>query len=547
MSANASGNGQGGAFGGNQGGARGDGAAPAALQRAIMLHQGGRLAEAARLYRDALRQAPRHPLALHFLGLLHCQQGNFKDAVPLIEQAVAAKHDYVEAHYNLGKALQSLGRHRDAARSYERALALKPDYADARYNLGSALLALDQNDAAAAQFEKLLASDPAYPGAHNNLGSALKALDRHEPALRHFQAAVRLNAADADARYNLALMLLDMNRQEESIAEYDRVLAARPGDADAITNKGFALLALGRLKEGLPLFHGTTGRDPALRPRGRDVPLWRGEAEIRGKTLWVQDDQGFGDVIQSLRYVAALRSRGVEVLLQVKPPLADLARRSFPGVRIMTAEPPDADYRVPCMALPLALQTDSETDIPRDCPYLTADPDRAAAWRARLHARHPRAVAFAWRGNPDQANDRNRSMPLAALAPLFACPGVEFVCVQKGLSAAETATLGEFPNVVALDAELASFDDTAAVLSAVDLVATVDTSVAHLAGALARPLWVMLAFNADWRYFVGRRDWPWYPTATLIRQRTHGDWAGVVDEVRRCLLETPPGKMGEAP
>ena len=508
------------------------------LHRAIKLHRRGKLDKAVRLYRSIVRQYPRNHQAQHLLGVAYAQRGQFAEAVPFMERALAINPDFAEAHYNLGNALQALGRNEDAVRCYEKVLALNPGYADAHYNLGNALLALDRHADAIQRYEKVLALNPAYPGAYNNLGSALKALDRTADAVRCFESAVQLAPDDAAVHFNLAVALQDLVRHDEAIARYDRTLALKPGDAAAKQNKGFSLLALERFTEGAPLYLDSWHSKYKVTPEEMKIPLWLGERDIRGKRLLVQQGgQGIGDAIQGARYVPVLQGMGAECWLQVHSRLMPLMTRSFPSARVVADDecPAGMDFRIPFMTNVLALRTRTVADIPRDCPYLAVDPGLVDDWRGALRSQYPMAVGVHWRGNPDNTNDRNRSMRLETLLPLFECGGVQFVSLQKDLTDAEIALLRRFPNVKIVDAEQTDFDVAAAVVAALDLTIAVDTAVAHLSGALGRRTWIMLCFAPDWRYFVDRADSPWYPAARLYRQRSFGDWTSVVAEVADSL------------
>jgi hypothetical protein len=294
-------------------------------------------------------------------------------------------------------------------------------------------------------------------------------------------------------------------------------------------------LLLGDYEEGWELYEWRWkdwGRD-FVRPFPQ--PLWLGDAPIAGKTLLIHPEQGLGDFIQCCRYIPMVEAMGAKVLVEVTAPLVPLIstlKGSFSVVR--SGQPlPHFDFHCPIMSLPLAFRTTVET-IPANVPYLFADPARKALWQQRLGPRTRMRVGLAWSGNPSHKNDLNRSMPFRALAPWLAL-AVDFHVLQKDIRPEDAAALAQFPNVQVHSAELGDFADTAALADEMDLVISVDTSVAHLAGALGRPLWVLLPFNPDYRWFLDRSDSPWYPSATLFRQPALGDWDSVVAAVEAQL------------
>jgi hypothetical protein len=334
-------------------------------------------------------------------------------------------------------------------------------------------------------------------------------------------------------------VLCQLGRLQEAIAAFERVLALRPADGEAHFNSSFAYLLAGDYERG---FREYEWRWEALRSKlpaaAAGKPLWLGEQDIAGRTLVVFAEQGFGDAIQMARYVPLLAARGAEVAIGCAPPLAALLA-SVPGVRTVFSSQETTlpfDYHVPIMSLPRAFHT-TLASIPSQVPYLHAATPAADAWRARLAPhRASRKVGLVWAGNPKHRRDRIRSLSAELLAPLLDIAGCTFFSLQKDEAGASLAALdprGE--RVLDYTTELATLADTAALISALDLIITVDTAVAHLAGALGRPVWVLLPEAPDWRWLRGRTDSPWYPSARLFRQSERGDWSGVVQKVASAL------------
>ncbi len=536
----------------------------------MALHRAGMLGEAAALYARILAAAPHHVDALHLLGVVRHQQGRNDEALPLIGAALEFAPRNVAILSNYGLALSALGRHDAAVAAFDRALALDPKHAAALNNRAADLKELERYDEALASCERALAIAPDFADAHCNRGIVLLKLDASEEALASFDKAIAIDPADARAHSNRGAALQALERFEEAVASCDRAIALRPNYAGAFHNRALALIELGCHDEALAAFQEVFAVDPGhsaarwheallrllrgeyaagwdgyewrfkhkeigLRPRNFSVPQWRGEP-LAGRTILLHAEQGFGDTIQFARYAPMVAAQGARVILEVQPALVSLMA-SLPGIAMIVDRGdtlPAFDVHCPMPSLPLAFATALET-VPAQTPYLVAPVDRIAQWRARLPAGVPR-VGLVWSGNPRHKNDRSRSLPFDMLAPLVAIPGVDFISLQKEPRQADAEALARCGNVLDLGPKLQDFADTAAVISLLDLVITVDTSIAHLAGALGKPVWIMLPTRVDWRWLLDREDLPWYPTARLFRQRRAGDWPDVIARVRQELV-----------
>lgn len=538
------------------------GAAQAELdfERAIELQVSGRLKQADALLTAILKKSPWHFGSLHTLGVIRLQQSRLEEALTLFGKAVTSNPGSAGAHISLGNTLQALGRHEEAIERYQRALALRPLDAHAQNNLGNSYLALRRLEEAAECFRQAVARQPALDAAHGNLGTALLELNRPEEALAAYEAAIALNPRVAGTHSNLGRTLAALSRHEEAVAAYEAALALEPGLAGIHSNLGRTLVALNRHEEALLRFSRARELDPAdpqyplnlgitqlargqftagwpdyearwhspryPSPRTYRQPRWDGSAEVAGKTIFLHFEQGLGDTIQFARYVPLLTERGARVVLEVPKGLLRLFR-SLEGVAELLGPgdpPPDFDFHAPLLSLPLAFQTTIE-NIPARVPYLSAPAVETEA-----------SVGLCWAGNPGNSNDHNRSIPLRELIPLLGVPGLRFLSLQRMLRDGEEAILRAYANVdIDTDRKGIDFADTAALIAGLDLVITVDTAVAHLAGALGKPVWVLLPFSAHWAWLRDREDSPWYPTATLFRQRRPGEWSGVVERVAHAL------------
>jgi tetratricopeptide (TPR) repeat protein len=470
---------------------------PEAL-RGYALQEAGRIAEAEQVFVALLRSDPRDFYALHQLGLICCGRNQFAEAVLLLATAVELRPGAAEALCNLGLALRGLKRHEEAVEACDAALAIDPNHA----------------------------------AAHHNRGNALADLDRHEEAAAAHARAVALGPDSAESLYGLGNALRELRRHDEALATYRRALELAPGRTDIRFNIALTQLLTGALREGFAGYDHRFDKPEFAELRGRfATPAWRGDEPVAGRTVLLHPEQGMGDVIQCVRYAPLLAAQGARVIAAVTAPLQPLLA-GMPGIEAVVwdrSAPPAHDLHCPYLSLPRAFGTTLET-IPATVPYLAAPADRARAWETRLAALplpRPR-VGLVWAGNPGFANDRHRSIPLSTLAPLLATAGVQFVSLQRDLREGDETALQRLPNLVQLGEELRDFADTAAVIASLDLVISVDTAVAHLAGALGKPVWILLPRSPDWRWMLDREDSPWYPTARLFRQPRTGDWSSVV-------------------
>ncbi|NVO15103.1 MAG: glycosyltransferase family protein [Rhodoplanes sp.] len=471
--------------------------------RGYGLQEAGRIAEAEQVFMALLRRDRRDYYALHQLGLICCGRKQYAEAVLLLATAVEVRPRAAEALCNLGLALHGLTRHEEAVAACDAALAIAPNHA----------------------------------AAHHNRGNALADLDRHAEAAAAHGRAVALQPDDAESLYGLGNALRELRRHDEALAAYRRALELAPGRSDVRFNIALTQLLTGALREGFAGYDHRLDKPEFAELRGRfPTPAWTGEAPVAGRTVLLHPEQGMGDVIQCMRYGPLLAAQGARVIAAVTAPLLPLLA-GMPDIEAVVwdrSAPPAHDLHCPYLSLPRAFGTTLET-IPATVPYLAAPPDRVNAWEGRLAALPRPRVGIAWAGNPGFANDRHRSIPLSTLAPLLAADGVQFVSLQRDLRHGDETALQRLPNLVQLGEELRDFADTAAVIAALDLVISVDTAVAHLAGALGKPVWILLPYSPDWRWMLDREDSPWYPTARLFRQPRTGDWRSVVARLGEAL------------
>jgi hypothetical protein len=419
--------------------------------------------------------------------------------------------------------------------------------ADTRYFFALHLLATiaareEQWEECLRDATQALALDPRHVEVLCNRGAALRMLGRPAEALADYDRALALAPGKAEILNNRGVALAALNRHAEAIECYGAALAAAPDYARAGFNRSVSRLVVGDFDGGWADHeYRWRGGDRPMQPTASRAPRWTGREEIRGKTVLLGAEQGLGDIIMCTRYAPLLRDRGARVVLEVHPPLKALLREldGIDHVIALGEALPPHDYQVPIMSLPLAFGTRVDT-IPRDVPYVFPPAAHIERWRSALESARRPLVGLAWSGSATLRNDRNRSIPLAQLQALRDGEGT-FVSLQKDIRDADRPHLDTGRGILHFEAELADFRDTAALASLMDVVVSVDTSLAHLAGAMARPTWILLPFSPDWRWLLGRDDSPWYPTARLFRQPQPGDWETPIRRVAEAVRAMPRG------
>jgi tetratricopeptide (TPR) repeat protein len=492
-------------------------------------------AEAERVCLALLEREPRHFDALHLLGVVCLDRARLAEAIGYLTCAARERPDDAQVNYHLGTALLGEKLYQQAESVLRHSAALRPGDAGALNNLGNALGGDGRHAEAIDCYRQVLAIDAGHAPAWFNLGRNLAALDRLEDAVAAFREALRHASAEidadrlADVYASLGETLVALGRYEEAQATCHAIAGRRP--ELAAWNESLLLLLLGRYAEGWRKYEGrwaVADHDPP-RADARVPEL----AEVAGKRVLLTPEQGHGDMIQFARYAPLLAAQGARVTLQTYVELKALMQ-TLNGVEQVVAadetEPP-ADIVTPLLSLPLVFGTRLDS-VPARVPYLRAPPERLADWQRRLGPRaHPR-IGLAWWGSQ---HILKRSLPIETLLPVLSYPGIELHALQKEIPAAQRDWLAARRLLTDHSAALNDYADTAALISQLDLVVTVDTSVAHLAGALGVPVWIMLQHSADWRWLLDRDDSPWYPTARLFRQRRTGDWDGVVADVAQAL------------
>jgi tetratricopeptide (TPR) repeat protein len=555
----------------------------AKLQQAMALHRQGRLTHAQAIYEKILKLQPRHFDALHLLGVVAAQTNNPVRALTLIgkaiainphhadafcnqgtafkalgqfdaalrsyDQAIAIRPDYAEAHCCRGTVLGELRRWNEALRSCERAIELKPPYADAYCSRGAILKALGQLDAALASYDRAIALNPNFVEAHNERGIVLRESGDRGAALASYERALAANPDYVQAHLNRGNVFMDLYRLDEALSSFGRAIALKSDFAEARANRASILLLRGEFAQGWADYEwrwSVKSRSIARQKGNFSQVLWLGRKPIAGKTVLLVAAQGLGDTLQFCRYATLVARLRATVMLQVPRPLVAVLSTLEGVAAVYGDEEPLPAFDTYCRitSLPLAFQTTLST-IPAQVPYLRSSAAKALRWRQRLGEKVKARVGLTWSGlfRPNEQEGwsvlNHRIIPLTKLASLKR-PDIEFYSLQKGQPAESElehlrAAHWDGPELIGCADELHDFSDTAALIEQLDLVISVDTSIAHLAGAMGKPVWILLCFDSCWRWLTQRSDSPWYPTARLYRQERPGDWDSVVERVRQDL------------
>ncbi|TAL04548.1 MAG: glycosyltransferase family 41 protein [Rhodospirillaceae bacterium] len=563
----------------------------------VLRNQTGHPDEAIRLITAAL-EIQENAAAFLNRGLALSTLGRHGESLAEYDRAIALQPDYAEVFNVRGNSLKELNRADDALASYDRAIALNPDYAEAFNNRGTLLSRLKRHDEALSDFDRAILLRPEFPEAFNNRGNVLRNLKKSDESILSFDHAIGLKPNYVAALKNRITALSDQNRFEEALIDCDQILASQADDWDALYTRGNILGSLHRIDEALvsyrraiALYRPEESMDSlepvdAVRPTVADIywnqgllhllagdfekgwqgyewrwkktghrptarnfsqPLWNGTTDLDGMTILLHGEQGLGDTIQFCRYAKHVADRGGRVLLEVPSMLTSVLHNLAGVAEIVVAGSalPHFDCHCPLLSLPLAFGTRLDS-IPADVPYLEASPIKILRWSNRLGKGRSDAlrVGLVWSGNPTHVNDRNRSMPLATLLHAIP-PGVEIFSLQKEIRLEDRNTLRANKHVVNSGKLLKDFDDTAALISLMDVVISVDTAVAHLAGALGAKTWLLLPFVHDWRWLMNRNDSPWYPTMQMFRQPAYNDWDSVVASVNAALTDLSRENVGE--
>ena len=537
------------------------------FQQAFKLHQNRNLQDAEILYRDILKQNNFHIGANTMLGSLLIQTDRNIEGIKLLKMSLSQDDKQFFAHNLLGIGFFKINKHKEAFKSLTKAIKLKPDYIDAHFNLGNVQKALLKFPDAVISYTNCISLDINYCNAYVNraniylenikdfdkalfdyqkaiklssnpyilfnYGNALKELKRLDEALHVYDKSIELKPNYAEAYNNRGVAFEQLKRFDDAVISYDRAIQIKPNDAEAIFNKSILKLLLGEYKEGWQLYESRKDKEDSKNRYPKfQASLWLGNVSIKDKTLLVHSEQGLGDSIQFCRYLPILKSfKPKKIIFHVEKLLLSLLSSMDNEITFLEKNRalPSFDYYCPLMSLPLALKSTLET-IPANIPYLKADNVKNKHWQEKLGKQTKPRIGLVWSGSTKHKNDHNRSLKLQQLSSLLKLP-FEFHSLQKDIRDGDKKTLKAYKNIDQHHKDLDDFSDTAALVNQMDLIISVDTSVAHLAGALGKKVWILLPFIVDFRWLLDRDDSPWYPTAKLFRQSQIGDWNSVIQQL----------------
>lgn len=492
-------------------------------------------------YDKAIALKPSYAQAYFNRGFGLQELKHFDAAIASYDKAIASYAEYAEAHCNRGVVLIELKQFDAAVTSCDRAIAIKPTYAEAYFNRGNALLARKQFDEALTSYDLALTINPRYSKAHANRAFALHHLKQLEAALTSYDTSIEIFSGSAETHSNRGLVLHELNRMDDALSSYDRAITTDPEYAEAYFNMSLTYLVCGLFHQGWALYEWRLKAGGSeLASRNFSEPVWSGELPLVGKKILLHSEQGFGDTIQFSRYAVQVASLGANVLLEVPEPLLGVLYGLGSAIELVErGKPlPAFDYHCSLLSLPLAFNTDAMS-IPARQSYLRGERAKVMEWSQRLGLKTRPRIGIVWSGNADHVNDHNRSIPLSAL--MASLPDTcEYVSLQKEVRASDRRVLESHSEIRHFGEALKDFGDTAALCDLMDLVVSVDTSVAHLSGAVGRPTWILLPHVPDWRWLLDRDESPWYPSVKLYRQASDREWAGVLGRLHIDLRSMYP-------
>ena len=497
----------------------------------LVFFESGDYDSAISLIKKALRLCPGYADAYNNLGIIYQHTDHLNDAEACYLKALSMNPNLCSAHINLGKIFQKKRNVEEAIQCYEKALKCDPDNAEVHYNLGLLLDETGDVDEAIRCYRQAVQLEPGYFLAYHSLGNALHNKGLLEDAIVCHKKAIELSPEVPEFHYNLAVAFQEKCLLSESADSYRKAIQLNPEFAEAHLNISLIQLLSGNFEDGWKGYEWRWKVKSFKRP-DFPKPLWDG-ADIAGRTILIYAEQGLGDTIQFIRYILLVAQRGAKVIVECQKELASLLR-SVEGVTLVIprGEPlPEFDLQCPLLSLPMLFNTTLET-IPANIPYIAADPRLVQKWKAKVSCDDSRLkIGLVWAGKPTYQRVRYRSYTLASFAPLAHLENATFFSLQKGSASEQAKHPPEGLRLIDYTREINDFADTAALVANLDLIIAVETSVAHLAGAMGKPVWALIPFIPDWRWLLNRSDSPWYPTMKLFRQRSYGEKESVIHQI----------------
>jgi tetratricopeptide (TPR) repeat protein len=535
------------------------------IQLAHEHYHSGNFKQAINVCLEILENQPDNAIVLRLLGLISYQMRNYDPAISYFRQAAQLNPNYAEAYDNLGTTLKVIGQFDEAIVCFQKAIQANPNYAEAYYNLGNTFIMKGQLDTAITCYQKALQLNPSHAISYNNLGNAFREKGLLDEAITCYRKALLVEPTLADTFNNLGVALQEKGQLDEAFTSYQRAIELKPTYADAYNNMGFSLQENGQIDNAIGCYRKALQLNPYLAgahghlslalllkgdydqgwkeyewrwstkeacSRGFSQPLWDG-GDITGLTILLHAEQGMGDTIQFIRYAPLVAQRGAKIIIECQKELTSLfAPITDIGEVISRGDPlPAFDTHCPLLSLPLVFGTTLE-NIPARIPYISVNPILMQKWHNKIHYDSSELkVGLVWAGSPRYKENRNRSFSLELYSSLGRLKNITFYSLQKGEAARQAENPPDGMNLIDLTQEMNNFSDTAALIENLDLIISADTAVAHLTGALGKPVWTLIPFSPDWRWLLNREDSPWYPTMRLFRQLSIGDWEPVITRI----------------
>ena len=509
------------------------------LQQAIDAYHRGDLKRSESILEAAIKNGFKHPQILYILGLAKSALNCHVEAAEILGRVVKKIPDHPEIWFHYGLSLANSSELRRALRAYDKALALKPNYVEVISNKGGLFYALNDLESSLDCANQLVELDSNNPHSWAKKGTTLKKLARYEEALDVCEKVLYLDPNIPEAWNEKGVLLSTLGKFDDVMACYGAALQLNPDYADPNWNRSLFLLLHGDLEKGLPLYEYRWQVEQVSSTAGKRIfgkPTWLGFESLKDKAILLYGEQGFGDFIQFSRYVRLFSELGARVILETPRPLVKLFA-NFSGVSQVLVQGeglPHFDYQCPLLSLPLAFKT-TFSNIPAAHSYLDADPLKVAEWALGLGAKTKIRVGVVWSSVSKFEDDGKRGLSLEEFVKALPADGFEYICLQKELKKSDTEFFESYKNIQFVGDCLQDFGDTAALITCLDLVITVDTAVAHLSGALGKKTWIVLPYVPDWRWFLHQETSPWYPTASLYRQSTLGDWDSALSKIKTNL------------
>lgn len=508
------------------------------FQKAVNLHNLKNWDQAVIYYEKILSRNPNHFDANHLMGAALYEKKEFHNALLFVNKAIEVDPQVPYTYNTLALIVSNLGDKKSAIESYKIAIKLKPDYFEALFNLGNLLNDSHEYALAIKSYDQCLKISPNYIHAYLNRGNAYKELKLYDDSLKSYDFAIKIDQNFIDAIYNKGLVLQHIGEHHQALQCYLKILSLNKDHIQAKWALSLCQLLLGDLIHGFINYEIRFNNNEisnSFTNRNLNSPIWLGDEDINEKTIYVYHEQGLGDTIQFCRYTKLLSDKGAKVILEVQKPLEDVLSNIDGISQILTTgdATPNHDYRCPLLSLPLAFKT-YLGNIPKKQRYISSSPEYVDKWNAILGQKKKYRIGLVWSGNKDHKNDINRSIPLNLFSDFFN-EDLEYFSLQKEVRESDKDSLEKFTAITHLGNLLSNYSDTAAVCDLMDLVISVDTSVAHLSAALGRETWLLLPFNPDWRWLLNTNESPWYPTMKLFRQPIPSDWISPLANIKLSL------------